>query len=120
MYNAAISFHALFCAIAAVACALEALFMSSIRAAMDCGSAPLNMPAKPAKVSWDVTDGITGGPTAIGSPREPAGIVLAGNEGNSSTRITCLQRNFILIYTRNSSVMYYGSCNVVGKINVIW
>ena len=89
MYTA-ISFHALSCTIVAAACALAALFMSSIRAAIACGSAPLNMPAKPAKASRDVTDGIIGGPTATGSPRDPAGMVLAGNEGNSSTRITCL------------------------------
>ena len=55
------------------------------------------MPAKPAKVSWDVTDGLTGGPTAIGSPREAAGMVLAGNEGNSLTRITCLQKKKFLL-----------------------
>ena len=66
MYTA-ISFHALSCTIVAAACALAALFMSSITAAIDCGSAPLNMPAKPAKASWDVTDGIIGGPTATGS-----------------------------------------------------
>ena len=61
------------------------------------------MPAKPAKVSWDVTDGLTGGPTAIGSPREPAGMVLAGNEGNSSTRITCLQKK-IFSFPKISSI----------------